>query len=454
MASQTPLVIHAHPPLLGMPSQTSLDSLAGALGSIIGYLGAEAAEPYLFERLLWPQRFYNSNSLSNLLVSAFLMPMGGPLHRAALGTLDRFRRKGLYRGSQRGHMLGTAFYPDTGLRFKLHGYDGADLDTEVRNGLWVNVLRRLRNYNLEDRSSSGGKVDEEEQVSKVRRAVQMVHHLHLSVSNVGQSSPERARAFCEDSISLATPFVMIASETTAVACALLILLAEQRYFWFAALMCMPLALKLASLVCCVRREPATPSIRASDGAELLVEIDDYDHGFPLISGPEEVVRQFFRHWGHPVRTDRWDRVRELMSMTLIFGFVFCFPVGLLSLLWVNPTIQIVWLAYQMYVIAVMHLNRLIGFEGPGRLEDRLAHELAKKGSVCLYSKNGGTLQANLTSIPVSRIREGREVVEKIASQHSKKLAELKRSSSDVSESSTLCDQPETTISPVSEKNIN
>ena len=63
--------------------------------------------------------------------------MGGPLHRAALETLDGFHKKGLYEGFQRGHMLGTAFYPDIRLRFKVHGNTGADLEVEVRNELWV-----------------------------------------------------------------------------------------------------------------------------------------------------------------------------------------------------------------------------------------------------------------------------------------------------------------------------
>jgi hypothetical protein len=54
MAFQFPLAL-LHHPHLDMAAKLNLDSLAGALGSIIGYLGAEAAQPYLFERLLWPQ---------------------------------------------------------------------------------------------------------------------------------------------------------------------------------------------------------------------------------------------------------------------------------------------------------------------------------------------------------------------------------------------------------------
>ncbi len=295
MPLQIPL-LRPEETLFGMPSHPAdLNSLAGALGSIIGYLGAEAAEPYLFERLLWPQRFYNAHSLTTFLGSALLMPMGGPLHRAALEVLDKFRKKGLYKGAQRGHMLGSAFYPNSGLRFHFHGYNGLDNDPEIRNGLWVNVLRGLRNYDLSpDRLGSTG-TDVETQETETRRAVQMVYHLQLSVPE----DPKRkgVKVFCEDDISLATPFVMLASESTAIGCALLILLAEQRCFWFAAYVCLPLILKLLSICCSVRREPAMPNAKPSHGSDFLIEVDDYDHGFPLISGPEEIVRQFFRHWG-------------------------------------------------------------------------------------------------------------------------------------------------------------
>jgi len=37
------------------------------------------------------------------------------------------------------------------------------------------------------------------------------------------------------------------------------------------------------------------------------------------------------------------------------------------MLWVSQTVQIVWLAYHMYIIVVMHLSRLVSFEGLGRL---------------------------------------------------------------------------------------
>jgi hypothetical protein len=66
--------------------------------------------PTIFERLLWLQRFYNDFNLTICIKLALLMPMGGPLHRTALQSLDAFNENGLYLGSCQGNMLGTAFY--------------------------------------------------------------------------------------------------------------------------------------------------------------------------------------------------------------------------------------------------------------------------------------------------------------------------------------------------------
>src|SRR5262245_61443387 len=84
-----------------------------ALGTLIGYLGSEVATQDLFERQLWPQRFYNGVSLRNLWKLALIMPMGGPLHAAALQTLDTFFKNGLFKGDRLGKMLGSAFFRDS-----------------------------------------------------------------------------------------------------------------------------------------------------------------------------------------------------------------------------------------------------------------------------------------------------------------------------------------------------
>lgn len=68
--------------------------------------------------------------------------------------------------------------------------------------------------------------------------------------------------------------------------------------------------------------------------------------------------------------------------------------------------QIVWLDYQMYIIVVMHLSRLVGFEGLGYLEGNLACELATHGSVRLHSHKAGIAWVRLRSVLVSSIEEG------------------------------------------------
>ena len=85
-----------------------MSTVAAALGLILGYLGAEVAQASTFERLLWPQRFYNSLSPITLLTLGLLFPTSGPLHQAALVVLDEFRDHRLYKGRSRGNMLGTA----------------------------------------------------------------------------------------------------------------------------------------------------------------------------------------------------------------------------------------------------------------------------------------------------------------------------------------------------------
>jgi len=55
---------------------------------------------------------------------------------------------------------------------------------------------------------------------------------------------------------------------------------------------------------------------------------------------------------------------------------------------------------------VMHLSRLVGFEGLGYLEGNLACELATHGSVRLHSHKAGIAWVRLRSVLVSSIEEG------------------------------------------------
>ncbi|MCJ1387453.1 hypothetical protein MMC18_000296 [Xylographa bjoerkii] len=101
-------------------SNSEIASVISALGTLIGYLGAEAATVDLFERLLWPQRFYTGMTAKDTLLIGLGMPMGGPLHQAALHTLDKLYRAGLFKGPRLGNMLGTAFFHDSGRKYTVH----------------------------------------------------------------------------------------------------------------------------------------------------------------------------------------------------------------------------------------------------------------------------------------------------------------------------------------------
>jgi hypothetical protein len=413
---------------LNFPPMSETSAIAGALGSIIGYLGSEVAEPSVFERLLWPERFYNIVSCRNCVEMALFMPLGGPVHRAALSTLDIFRKKGLYEGAMQGHMLGTAFYPDKMLSYQLHGYDGKDKDREIRNGLWATVLQHCR-YAQGPISIPTMKTDSEAKGGApqvVRRTTQIVRHLQLwepkSIIDY-----EKVNVFSEDTASPKILFSIFMSEITAIICAALVIFTEH-CIWFGVYLCVPLFLKLLSLPLSVRRGPkcsgdGKPSFTSdSDEQEpveptVLFEISDYDHGFPLIEGPEHVVRKFFKHWGHPLRQSNMDRYRELGGIALVVAFVFHFPIGLLSMLWANQPVQIIWLSYQFYTIIAMHIMRLRGSNGRGRIEAGIAEQLVKGNEIALKSEYGGVVMAKLNSTPVERISHGQAKVQEIVRAH-------------------------------------
>lgn len=404
---------------------SNTNALAGALGSVIGYLGGEVAEPAVFDRLLWPERFYNVITFSNLVEMALFMPMGGPLHKAALETLDLLRQKGLYDGTAQGHMLGTAFYRNKELTYRLHGYDGPDKDCEVRNGIWATVLQQCRNFK-KIRSLPVTRNDSEAKGDKpqlVRRTTQAVLHLQLW-RPANETEYSKVRVFCEDRPSSKTVLAIFVSELSALIAAG-ILCAEGHDTWFAAYLCIPLLLKLLSVLTSVRREPAAreggPTEKEfgdnTPNDTVIFEISDYDHGFPLIEGPESLVRQFFKHWGHPVRKNYRDRVREIFGIVLIFAFVLYFPLGLLSMLWLNNSVQVLWLSYQLYAIVVMHIMRIRGSNGRGRIEEGMAAELTKGKTIALKSEGGGVIMAKLDSTAVERIRHGQAKVKEIVDNH-------------------------------------
>lgn len=134
-------------PDLRSPSNDTLNNLFGAFGSVLGYIGVDAATARSFEHLLWPQDFLYGFSINAAPKLALLHPMRGPLHKAALKTEDTIFNHGLLKGSDKGHMLGTFFFfffPELGWLYTMHGDGKQSSHAEpLRNCLWARVFMCL-----------------------------------------------------------------------------------------------------------------------------------------------------------------------------------------------------------------------------------------------------------------------------------------------------------------------
>ncbi|KAL8818745.1 MAG: hypothetical protein Q9223_002694 [Gallowayella weberi] len=262
-------------------------SVTSALGTLIGYVGSEAATEDVFERLLWPQRFFNDFSWRDILQIGLLNPMGGPLHKAALTTLDQFHQNGLFHGRNLGNMLGTAFFHDTKLGYKMHDPPPPSNGEEhVRNGLWVQAIRRIpviagsQNY---DNVESGMKP------RRLIRAHSVVNVLELSYLD-GKGDPLKTVKSDVGSVTFRTLLAIFSSEITGFAMGVFVLAFWQSYFafiWF-----LPLTLRLLSALATIQREGllSRPSAKAAALEETRrFEVNTLGHGFLLVEGKESAV---------------------------------------------------------------------------------------------------------------------------------------------------------------------
>lgn len=133
----------------------------------------------------------------------------------------------------------------------------------------------------------------------------------------------------------------------------------------------PLLLNLLLIVFAVRREGlmSEQDLRKVVEKESTYmskteafEVADPVHKFMVIEGPQPVIVQFFRHYGHPIR-DRnslWagERVREVACITIVCCLFFYFPVGLLVSQWSDENAQYLWLSYQLYAVISMYIVRV------------------------------------------------------------------------------------------------
>lgn len=421
-----------------------MTAVAAALGSVIGYVGAEVAEDSIFERLLWPQRFYNTSSLSSLATNVLFEPMGGPLHRAALSTLDRFREKGLYRGRTKGHMLGTAFFEEQKEKYVNHS-SGSNVSKEVRNGFWLEVLKLINQGSLSLSVPVEPGDIEDQPLSQNLRAVHPLFLLRLMSDKdpaLGKSLSHSALELeiTEENTTGRAVVGLVASELSAIGCAIAAGIWLKTY-WLTVFFCVPLILKLLALAVSVRRESITfsensPFVPAQQKLTVLekpklhdlvekpnngstdailpiktkaeiFEIICPDLGFILIESEPAHILPFFRHYGYPKRATKLDRTREIVGLALVYTFALYFPAGLLSLLWMTPNTQYLWLGYQVYTIVAMHAARLSGLGASGRTEKGIASVL-QAGKVVCFRSGSVRLRATLSVEEMNSHTAGRE----------------------------------------------
>lgn len=368
-------------------SLTGDSNVFGAFGSLLGYIGAEAVTTASFESLLWPQRSLSNFKVSRLPWMALLMPMGGPMHKAALKVFDIIYNYGLLKGRQQGHMLGTAFFPELGWTYTMYSQGIHEEHTEsLRNCILAQALSLLPMPNLDPPKTSSNMTSIEgairspqDKVERVRAKVR-VSHLHIAKATEKDKKTLNL-PFVREQHGTPGPRILLAicgSELSAIGVAI----GVAAYFaspW-ALIWIVPLALRLVSAVFAVRREPLvqlTSSTSATDPpCDFEVHCPQSEGNFLLISGPPTLVLQFARHYGHPKR----DRMREVVQLFVIVMFACLFPLELVcSTIWMPVPLQNVWLCYQLYVVLAMHVTRYSRLGSESSTSAALADALAREG---------------------------------------------------------------------------
>lgn len=387
-------------------------NVLSALGTLIGYVGTEVATSDLFERLLWPQRFYNGFRIHNAWKLALLMPMGGPLHKAALQTLDKFFKNGLFKGDNLGRMLGTAFFHDSKITYTVHEEGAPPQQEHVRNGLWVRAVNEMPVL-VGDVSRKRQQEDGVPLLKKVRQRT-TVSRLTLS----RPTSQAAANMISHDSghVSLRIYGALILTETTGILTAIAVIVIWRS--WFMLLWVSPLALKLLSAAFALQREDLAvlPECKNANKEEKHTacvkkyEIANTGNGFLVVEAEDSIALQFFRHYGHPIRN--WGRERIQMAIIVAFGFVF--PAGLLcSLVWMPIGLQYVWLSYQLYATAAMHIYRYACGHQWATTEEMICQKFTKaeanheEPEIIFGNAKESSISARLVRTPHDSYAEGR-----------------------------------------------
>ncbi|KAG8670912.1 hypothetical protein FPOAC2_04219 [Fusarium poae] len=402
-----------------------------ALGALLGYVGAEAATTAPFEHLLWPQRHLANLSWRSAVMAALLMPMGGPLHKAALETFDTLHRHGLFRGAYLGHMLGTAFFKDIGWTYTMHDMGVKGIPKAVRNCIWTRAMSMLSPPQLADESKLVP--SEKKEASRQTSVRALISCYHLTFSQATEEDRESSLPFVRERVNKPGPHVylsIIAAESSAIIIGV-ILIGILRTPW-ATLWLAPLALRLISTLFAIHREPLeTPQITPQNyTCDFEIHCPESNGDFIVLTGPPPLIQQFMRHYGHPCRS----RIKEIIQLTIICALGCVFPAGLVaSALFMPLHLQYIWFGYQIFLVAGLHIARYCQFSRQLSIDAAIAEAFTKGDRFSFYGESSllfghkrsgsGILRIDLKVKSYSKYADGKKAVQDLLMGDDKDIEE-------------------------------
>ena len=432
-----------------MSQSLALQAIFLALNAILLTVSTSLTDNTAIERLLWPQRFYNDDSVGTLIALAVFTPLGC-VFDLAYKTFITFLTKGLLT-PQRGDMNGSAFFPSWPRKY----FSRLSLDSlidilinskgcDVQNGFWLTVLK-LVNANVVPKlpepkpESKAPTTDRDETEEDDELEPQLVYMLSLRSVSIDQVSPKttvvreevtsKHKAMngitCSEIIPIFL-FVFV-SFIQPTSCSQLLFLA-------------PLAVKVLALHNTLRRVglkfQGSINKRASMStpAPRIFEVHDSEIGKVLMRGTDITVRQFFGGYGHPVRHSNQSRVQEVNLMTLVIILMFL-PLGSMAffnlfsdLTRVTPWI---WLGYQFFTVFASFIGQATGLSSRGRTEVLLAKALTpKNGGTCgqavLMGEGIFGIEASLIVETVYGDEDGYTFVNDVTRVHAAMMEDIKK----------------------------
>lgn len=245
-----------------------------------------------------------------------------------------------------------------------------------RNGLWIRAVEEMPVL----APQLPEKLQQEDGVPLIRKVRQKTTVSHLILSRAPSEAIGHEISHETGSVGIRTYMALILTEVTGITTAIAVMVIWRS--WFMLLWVAPLALKLLSAAFAMQREALTipPPTKQGEKVEGQVcrpgkfEIANNGNGFLVVEGEDSIVLQFFRHYGHPIRS----RGREILQMAIVVGFGVIFPVGLMcSSVWMSPPLQYIWLSYQLYATISMHVYRYARGHQCATTEGMIWQELAR-----------------------------------------------------------------------------